>query len=64
MTRRVAGFGTPSSSNVIVNIYDLHENNEILYPLGLGFYHSGVVIGRNEYTFGNIDSSLFIILQY
>ena len=36
-----------------LNVYDLNESNSYLYPLGLGFYHSGVVIGSTEYTFGS-----------
>ncbi len=47
-------FGGLSVQNctVYVNIYDLHENNDFLYQFGLGLYHSGVHIGREEYTFG------------
>ena len=41
------------SYKIYLNVYDLHENNDTLYPLGLGFYHSGVQIDRDEYTFGN-----------
>lgn len=48
---KVGGFSTGNSS-IILNVYDLHENNDIFYPWGLGFYHSGVQIGREEYTFG------------
>lgn len=39
----IAGFGSNSRTNgnkVILNVYDLSDN-EYLYPLGLGFYHSG-----------------------
>jgi hypothetical protein len=41
-----------SNNKVYLNIYDLHEQNEMLYPVGLGFFHSGVQVGRVEYTFG------------
>eukprot|EP00428_Durinskia_dybowskii_P066759 CAMPEP_0170383574 /NCGR_PEP_ID=MMETSP0117_2-20130122/15544_1 /TAXON_ID=400756 /ORGANISM="Durinskia baltica, Strain CSIRO CS-38" /LENGTH=238 /DNA_ID=CAMNT_0010639279 /DNA_START=79 /DNA_END=795 /DNA_ORIENTATION=+ len=40
-----------SDGKVYLNVYDLHENNEMLYPIGLGMFHSGVQIGRIEYTF-------------
>jgi len=43
---------TAGSQEVFLNVYDLHENNDTFYPIGLGFYHSGVQIGRDEYTFG------------
>lgn len=48
---RVGGFNV-SNTTIYLNVYDLHDNNAILYPWGLGFYHSGVQIGREEYTFG------------
>ena len=41
-----------SGSKVYLNVYDLHENNDMLHPLGLGLFHSGVQVGRTEYTFG------------
>eukprot|EP00598_Pedospumella_elongata_P012439 CAMPEP_0184986944 /NCGR_PEP_ID=MMETSP1098-20130426/18471_1 /TAXON_ID=89044 /ORGANISM="Spumella elongata, Strain CCAP 955/1" /LENGTH=231 /DNA_ID=CAMNT_0027511335 /DNA_START=75 /DNA_END=770 /DNA_ORIENTATION=+ len=40
-----------SGSKVYLNVYDLHENNDMLHPLGLGLFHSGVQVGRTEYTF-------------
>lgn len=44
---RIAGFGFGSrSKDVLLNIYDLHEHNESLHGYGLGFYHSGVVVGK------------------
>lgn len=49
---RIGGFGGANNSQVILNVYDLNDNNAILYPWGLGMYHSGVQIGREEYTFG------------
>lgn len=48
---RIGGFNT-SNNKVILNVYDLHDSNDIYYPWGLGLYHSGVQIGRDEYTFG------------
>lgn len=48
---RVSGFGV-SNSKIYLNVYDLNENNDIYYPWGLGFYHSGLQVGREEYTFG------------
>lgn len=41
-----------SSGKVYLNVYDLHENNDMLHPIGLGLFHSGVQVGRTEYTFG------------
>lgn len=48
---RIGGFGV-NGSEIYLNVYDLDDNNAILYPWGLGFYHSGVQVGREEYTFG------------
>lgn len=46
-------FGTQKGkSQVYLNVYDLHESNDFLYPLGFGSFHSGVQIGQTEYTFG------------
>jgi len=42
-----------NNSKVILNIYDLHESNDIFHSLGFGLFHSGVQIGREEYTFGS-----------
>ena len=36
---------------VFINIYDLNPINNFLYPIGLGFYHTGIQIGNTEYTF-------------
>jgi deubiquitinase DESI2 len=36
---------------VAINIYDISPSNDSLFPLGLGFYHSGVVVDGQEYTF-------------
>ncbi|KAJ1443403.1 hypothetical protein B484DRAFT_389526 [Ochromonadaceae sp. CCMP2298] len=51
MMSNVFGFGR-DTGEVFLNVYDLHENNDMLFPLGLGAYHSGVQVGRTEYTFG------------
>lgn len=51
MSRNVYGM-SQSDGKVYLNVYDLHEQNEMLYPLGLGMFHSGVQVGRLEYTFG------------
>jgi len=40
-------------SEVVLNVYDLHPQNESLYHLGMGFYHSGVVINGQEWTFAS-----------
>lgn len=50
-------------------MYDLAPYNNILFPLGLGFYHSGVVVHGTEYTFSssgiyshpprNVDGAIF-----
>lgn len=48
-----SGLTSSSSGNrVYLNVYDLNDNNAIWYPWGLGLYHSGVQLGREEYTFG------------
>jgi hypothetical protein len=45
-------------SDVYLNVYDLYENNDSLYPFGLGLYHSGVQIDGKEYTFA-AESGIF-----
>lgn len=40
---------------VIVHVYDLHPANQYVYGMGIGAYHSGVVVGDWEYTFGGAD---------
>lgn len=47
------GSRTRSSTNVIVNIYDLSPANDILYPIGFGLHHSGVEISGIEYSFAS-----------
>ena len=56
---RISGFSSPFNNEVYLNVYDLNDNNEYLYHIGLGFYHTGVQIGREEYTFGK-----FIVFVY
>ncbi|BAM83050.1 hypothetical protein, conserved [Cyanidioschyzon merolae strain 10D] len=44
-----------SERKVVVNVYDivdLASTNDRLYRLGLGVYHTGVVLGRREYAYG------------
>ena len=46
----------PRPEAVVVNVYDLHprpELNDLLFPLGLGVYHSGIQVHGTEYTFGS-----------
>ena len=59
---KLSGFSSPSSSKVILNVYDLNEHNDMLYPIGLGLFHSGVQFGREEYTFGKRHYSLFGVM--
>jgi len=41
-----------SLQSVVLNVYDLQpEQNDFLYQFGLGLFHSGVVVGGNEWTF-------------
>ena len=45
---------------VVLNVYDLIPQNDYLFRLGLGAYHSGVEISGVEYSFGgdpNIDTT-------
>eukprot|EP01080_Neovahlkampfia_damariscottae_P005332 gene5332-9141_t len=41
---------TNKGTKIYVNVYDL-SNNDFLYPMGLGFYHSGLQIEETEYSF-------------
>lgn len=36
---------------IYLNIYDLHDSNAFIAPLGLGLYHTGVEIEHKEYYF-------------
>eukprot|EP00298_Acanthocystis_sp_HF-20_P026748 c4585_g1_i1.p1 GENE.c4585_g1_i1~~c4585_g1_i1.p1 ORF type:complete len:221 (+),score=76.36 c4585_g1_i1:71-733(+) len=47
--------GRSVSEPVVLNVYDLTPVNDNLYCMGLGFYHSGVVIYGSEYSFGGGD---------
>lgn len=51
----MAPFGRRSAPvSVKLNVYDLAPTNEYLFPIGLGFYHTGVEIGGStEYTFAD-----------
>lgn len=42
----------PKPEPVFLHVYDLNPQNDMLYGLGLGAYHSGVVIGTEEWTYG------------
>ena len=38
---------TYTRAQIVVHVYDLIEQNEYMYPMGLGAFHSGVeVLGR------------------
>lgn len=58
-SEKMANINSMSQSNgkVYLNVYDLHENNDMLHPIGLGLFHSGVQVGRTEYTFGKSNAS-------
>jgi hypothetical protein len=43
----------PRAEPILLNIYDLSPGNEWLAPLGLGFFHSGLVVHGREYTFAS-----------
>jgi len=44
-------------SKVVVNVYDLTPANGYTYDFGVGAFHSGVVVGGTEYTFGGHEGS-------
>jgi deubiquitinase DESI2 len=48
---RYGGRGSSSSTVVYLNVYDLSENNKVLYQVGCGAHHSGVQVGQREYTY-------------
>ena len=51
---RSASLSTMTLDRVVLHVYDLNpESNDMLYGFGLGMYHSGVVVGTKEYTFGS-----------
>jgi len=50
---RHTSLSTIQLSKIVLNVYDLNESNEMLYPWGLGMFHSGVQIGGNEWTFAS-----------
>jgi hypothetical protein len=41
-----------TSREILLNVYDLHESNDYLYSMGLGFYHTGIEIAINQETVG------------
>uniref|UniRef100_A0A7S2UWR5 PPPDE domain-containing protein n=1 Tax=Fibrocapsa japonica TaxID=94617 RepID=A0A7S2UWR5_9STRA len=47
----MAGF--LDSREVFLNVYDLNQSNGFLRFVGLGFYHTGVLIAGKEYHFSN-----------
>lgn len=38
---------------IYLNVYDLNPQNDALFPLGLGAFHSGVEVHGFEYTFAS-----------
>ena len=43
---RFSDFHTRERKQIVrINVYDLVKQNEYLYPLGMGAYHTGVEIG-------------------
>lgn len=42
---------TPAPLQIVLNIYDLHQSNSLLYSVGAGFYHTGVEVNGYEYSF-------------
>lgn len=48
---RFSSLQTQTSGQVILNVYDLNEQNLNLYPFGLGMFHSGVQVGGLEWSF-------------
>lgn len=50
--------GQQIGTQVILNIYDLDpKSNQFCSVLGLGFYHTGIQLGLNEYTFAGHNGS-------
>lgn len=37
---------------LLLNVYHLNPNNQFLYKIGLGFYHTGIEVNGMEYSFG------------
>lgn len=46
-------FSSPPPENLLVklNVYDLHDGNNMLHSIGAGFYHSGIEVNGYEYSF-------------
>ena len=50
----MSSFGRRTAPTTVwLNVYDLAPANEIMFPLGLGLYHTGVEIYGTEYTFAD-----------
>ena len=50
----MSSFGRRTAPTTVwLNVYDLAPANEMLFPLGLGMYHTGVEIYGTEYTFAD-----------
>ena len=50
----MTSFGRRSAPvSVALNVYDLAPVNELIHPVGLGLYHTGVEISGSEYTFAD-----------
>ena len=45
-------FNRKNPEKIYLNVYDLSPINSFVYPMGLGFYHSGLEVFGKEYTFG------------
>jgi deubiquitinase DESI2 len=43
---------------VVVNVYDLTPQNNVMYWMGVGVYHTGVEVHGIEYAFGGHDYDL------
>jgi len=37
---------------LLLNIYHLNPNNQFLYKIGLGFYHTEIEVNGMAYSFG------------
>ncbi len=53
MSKGHSGSRTGFATKVLLNVYDLHPQNENLHGFGFGIYHSGVEISGTEYSFAN-----------
>eukprot|EP00934_Nitzschia_sp_Nitz4_P002296 Nitzschia sp. Nitz4//scaffold2_size372955//66309//67146//NITZ4_000375-RA/size372955-snap-gene-0.11-mRNA-1//1//CDS//3329546632//2296//frame0 len=53
------GGRTKMKTMVYLNLYDLSPANDYLFPVGLGFHHSGIEVLGREYSFGAGGSGIF-----